>query len=331
MIPLGIDIGSQTISAVLILEGQTHSLEIQNNESGFKQFQAWLETRVSLFELHATMEATSVYWKAIAVFLHALSVQVSVVNPMQIKNFARTKLSRGKTDTLDAKLIAEFTLRMQPSVWHPQTQAFEEIRSLTRALDNLKRSIRRESNQLHSVLRSTPRVESVIASLETRIDFLKLQQAQLEVELERVMLETPSIAADFALLKSVPGIGVVTASVLLAETRGCLHQFSSRGISAFAGLNPCPRESGLMKGKAVLSGLGNPRLRRGFYMAALSASRGRNRFAVMNKRLRAAGKPGKVALIAVAHKILTVCTAVVRSGVPFNPKFLEERVEGLTG
>jgi transposase len=331
MIPLGIDIGSQTISAALILESQTYSLEIQNDESGFKQFQTWLETRVSLLEVHATMEATSVYWKAIAVFLHALCVQVSVVNPMQIKNFARSKLSRGKTDALDAKLIAEFTARMQPNVWHPQTQAFEEIRGLTRALDNLKRSLRRESNQLHSVQRSIPRVESVIVSLEARIAFLKDQQAQLEVELERLILETPSIAVDFALLKSVPGIGVVTASLLLAETRGCLRGFSGRGISAFAGLNPCPRESGLMKGKAVVSGLGNPRLRRGFYMAALAASRGQNRFAVMNKRLRAAGKPGKVALIAVAHKILTVAVAVVRSGVPYNPKFLEERKEGLTG
>lgn len=331
MIPLGIEIGSQTISAALILESQTHSLEIQNDEFGFMKLKVWLETRVALLELHATMEAISVYWKAIAVFLHALNVQVSVVNPIQIKNFARTKLSRGKTDALDAKLIAEFTARMQPVLWHPQTQAFEEIRGLTRALDNLKRSIRRESNQLHSVLRSTPRVESVIASLGTCIDFLKEQQAQLEVELERVILEIPSIAADFALLKSVPGIGVVTASLLLAETRGCLKGFSGRGIRAFAGLNPCPRESGLMKGKAVVSNLGNPRLRRGLYMAALSASRGRNRFAVMNKRLREAGKPGKVALIAVAHKILIVAVAVVRSGVPFNPKFLEERMLGLTG
>jgi transposase len=204
-------------------------------------------------------------------------MQVSVVNPMQIKHFARSKLSRGKTDALDAKLIAEFTARMQPVLWHPQTQTFEEIKSLSRALDNLK------------------------------------------------------------------GIGVVTASLLLAETRGCLKQFSARGASAFAGLNPCPRESaippegaswnqeGLMKGKAVLSGLGNPGLRRGFYMAALSASRGKNRFAELNKRLREAGKPGKVALIAVAHKILSVAVAVVRSGVPFNPRFLEQRVEGLTG
>jgi transposase len=331
MIPLGLDIGSQTISAALILEAQTHSLELENSESGFKQLQTWLETRVTLTKVHATMEATSVYWKAIAVFLHALCVQVSVVNPMQIKNFARTKLSRGKTDVLDAKLIAEFTLRMQPSVWHPQTQTFEEIKSLTRALDNLKRSIRREGNQLHSVQRSIPRVESVITSLEQRIAFLKDQQVQLEIELERVILETPEVAEDYALLKSVPGIGVVTASLLLAETRGGLKQFSARGISAFAGLNPCPRESGLMKGKAVLSGLGNPRLRRGFYMAALSASRGKNRFAVMNQRLREAGKPGKVALIAVAHKILTVAVAVVRSGVPFNPRFLEERLTGLTG
>jgi transposase len=331
MIPLGIDIGSQTISVALLLESQTHSLEISNDESGFVKLKTWLEARVSLLELHATMEATSVYWKAIAVFLYTLYVQVSVVNPMQIKNFARTKLSRGKTDALDAKLIAEFTLRMQPSVWHPQTQGFEEIRGLSRALDNLKRGLQRERNQLRSVQRSTPRVESVINSLEKRIVFLESEQAQLEVELERLMLETPSIAADFALLKSVPGIGVVTASVLLAETRGCLHRFSGRGISAFAGLNPCPRESGLMKGKAVLSGLGNPRLRRGFYMAALAASRGRNRFALMNNRLREAGKPGKVALIAVAHKMLTVAVAVVRSGVPYKEKFLEERMTSLTG
>lgn len=330
MIPLGIDIGSQTISAALILESQTHTLEMTNDESGFVKLKTWLETRVSLLEVHATMEATSVYWKAIAVFLHALDVQVSVVNPMQIKNFARSKLSRGKTDALDAKLIAEFTKRMQPVWWHPQTQAFEEIRGLTRALDNLKRSLRRESNQLHSVLRSTPRVESVINSLEQRIAFLKGQQAQLEVELERVILEIPEVAADFALLKSVPGIGVVTASLLLAETRGCLRAFSGRGISAFAGLNPCPRESGLFKGKAILSGLGNPRLRRGFYMAALAASRGQNRFAVMNKRLREAGKPGKVALIAVARKILTVAVAVVRSGMPYNSRFLEQGLEGLT-
>jgi hypothetical protein len=87
---------------------------------------------------------------------------------------------------------------MQPDIWHPQTQAFEEIRGLTRALDNLKRSLRREGNQLQSVLRSTPRVESVIVLLESRIVFLEGQQAQLEVELERVILETPEVAVDFA-------------------------------------------------------------------------------------------------------------------------------------
>jgi transposase len=84
----------------------------------------------------------------------------------------------------------------------------------------------------------------------------------------------------------------------------------------------------LLKGKAVLSGLGNPRLRRGLYMAALGASRGRNRLAQMNKRLREAGK---VALIAVTHKMLTVAVAVLRSGIPYNPKFLEEQMTGLTG
>jgi hypothetical protein len=84
-----------------------------------------------------------------------------------------------------------------------------------------------------------------------------------------------------------------------------------------------------MNDKAVLSGLGNPRLRQGFCMAALAATRGKNRFAMMNKRLREAGKPGKVALIAVAHQILSV--AVVRSGMPFNQKFLEERMTGLRG
>jgi transposase len=107
--PARLDIGSETISVALILESQTYSLEIQNTESGFVKLQAWLETRVSILELHATIEATSVYWKAIAVFLHVLCVQVSVINPMQIKNFARSKLSLGKTDALDAKLIAEFT------------------------------------------------------------------------------------------------------------------------------------------------------------------------------------------------------------------------------
>src|SRR5512138_1657867 len=145
---LGIDLAKLTFDATLLTTTATqHYQAFPNTPEGFSQLQAWL-TQHNVTELHACMEATNIYWEALATFLHAQGYIVSVVNPARIKGYAQATMQRNKTDKLDSAVIASFCVKHQPSAWEPASEEQRRLRALVRHRDDLLQTQLQQQNRL---------------------------------------------------------------------------------------------------------------------------------------------------------------------------------------
>ena len=326
MVVLGIDIGKREVfvnlqdsdgwSAPQVL-GQRGP--VANTAAGFQQLAEWLEKRVdNIRDVEVVMEATSVYWERYAYFFHALRCLVSVVNPAQIKYFARSVLRRGKTDAMDAEIIARYGHVMHPAGWVPPRTVFSDLRQLTRERETVQLHWLQEQNHLTTLQDAQQVSGTVLALAQQRINLLEQQVVALEDALHALIDTDVSLKQQLTLLLSVPGYGFIAAATVLAETAGFSMLKTGSKISAAAGVAPAPNQSGASTKRGSLSKTGNPRLRRIAYLAALEATRSNSRMKVFYQGLKARGKPPKVALIALARKLLTTGLAVVKSGKPYR-------------
>jgi len=319
---VGVDISSESF-AVCVIDSGSHRNQFDNTESGFTACHSWMQKQgIVASEALAVLEATGVYWEALALYLHQQGYRVSVVNPAQVKYFARSILQRGKSDPQDAELLARFAASMNPRVWEPPSAISEELQTLMRQRDAYVAMLTQERNRLHALKRSAHQSKRAITISEQTIRFLQQQVKELDESFKDTISHDARWQKLLSLLQTVPGIGLVTAAVLLTET-GALSAFhSARQLTAYAGIAPAPYSSG----KTVLrqphiSKIGNPRLRRAFYMAALSSIRFNPAIRSFYNRLSAKGKPKKVVIVAIARKLLVWSFAICKSQEPFNPQY----------
>lgn len=324
MMYLGIDISKDGLDCFKLCENAVFEESFNNTKQGIKKLLKWLEGSE---HLHVVMEATGVYWQACAFALHEQNYKVSVVNPAQVKYFAKSILRRGKTDPMDAELIALYAQRMQPDQWLPTKTIYEELKLMVRERDDLVAQLRQLQNQLHAHNHRHLTPTKLVKLLKHRIHFLKKQSKTLEKMIDELCKETMKVA--YESLRSIPGVGLITASVLLAETAGLESFEHPKQVTAYSGIAPAPNESGTFKGQSRISKIGNARLRKAFYMAALQA-RHHSVFKDLYQRLTNKGRAPKVALIAVARKLMVIAFQLVKSQTLFDPDFLCKN-KALTG
>ncbi|MFB9993766.1 IS110 family transposase [Deinococcus oregonensis] len=332
MVVVGIDIGKDVFFAHLrTAEGgppftpcALHG--VANTVSGCTQLLEWAASHGHApSDFQVVMEATGVYWETCALTLHQAGCQVSVINPAQIKLFARSVLRRGKTDTMDAEIIARYGVVMQPSPWQPPLASIEELKVLVRERETLQHTLTQERNRLHALQHKARSITTVVALVQQRIDLLKEQITALEGAMHALVALNPALSEPLNLLLTVPGYGFVTAVSVLAETQGFHGLQSSRQLFAYAGIAPAPHQSGGMTGPAHISKTGNAHLRRTAYLAAVGAMKCKGPVGQYYRQLRARGKPAKVALVALGRKLLGIGFAVVTSGVPYDEAFESKR------
>ncbi|GEM50156.1 IS110 family transposase [Deinococcus cellulosilyticus] len=324
MFILGIDVGKSELYCRLLQtteKGVSKLGGIQmfpNTEEGRYCLKQWLEGHQALGDTtHAVMEATGVYSQRIAHAIYTAGCQVSVVNGAQIKYFARTKLRRGKTDKMDAELIAQYGLIMKPAVWQPTRDELEHLRALMSERDAIQTLITMEKGRHHAMDHQQNPCLTVVERCEARQKLLGEQLDQVDEEIKNTIQNDAILKAQVDLLCSIPGVGLLTASILLTETHHLENLETAKQWAAYAGLSPVPRESGQFKGRTTISKVGNKKIRNILYLSALTVSRMHNEQTEFYQRLVEAGKPKKVALIALARKILRICFAVLRSGEPY--------------
>lgn len=325
MVVVGIDVGKNELFIHLNPAdgaGQPARTVLANSQEGHTALLSWLANQKVLPEdTSVVLEATGVYWERIATALHVAGFQVSVVNAAQIKFFAKSTLRRGKTDKMDAELIAQYGATMRPACWMPPDRCQEALRALIHERDAVVELITLEKGRQHALDHREHAHLVVIELGQARLRLLEAQRIQLNEAITACVSDSVEIGKQVQLLASVPGIGALTAAIVLSETAHLQNMQDSKQWAAYAGLSPVPRQSGTMVGRCRISKIGNGRLRRAFYFSAVTVSRLKNPLGEYYRRLVASGKPKKVALIALARKILRTCFAVLRSGIPFDPAY----------
>ena len=317
---LGIDIAKDTFDVALRNGDDSCSTgHFDNTLDGFQSLRRWLAHR-EVDSVHACMEATGRYGHPLATFLSAEGYAVSMVNPTRIRAYAQSKLLRSKTDKMDAILIADFCATQAPSLWEPPSAYQSELQSLTRYLDDLKKSRTREITRLKSGIPSG----AVQHAIQDHIDFLDKQIKQVDEEIQELAKENEEHRQQMELLLSIPGIGATTAAKFLAEVPDVSAFPQARRLAAYAGLCPRQHHSGTsVRKKARLSKTGNKYLRTTFYMPALSVMRGSNPLLLpLIERLQKEGRSPMVIIGAVMRKLLHIAYGVLKTGKPFDPNYL---------
>ena len=257
------------------------------------------------------LEATGGFETTVAGALCAAGLPLAVVNPRQIRDFARATGRLAKTDALDAAAIARFADAIRPD---PRPVPDAQARSLSELIGRRRQIVEMMTAERNRRERLASR--RMIKSVDRLLKALRRALSDLEAELDDTIRRTPAWRETDDLLKSVPGIGDVTARTLIAELPE-LGTLDRRKIAALVGVAPFNRDSGTMRGKRTVWG-GRANVRAALYMAALVASRHNPVLRRFYQRLLKAGKPKKVALTAVMRKLLTILNAIVRDQTPWQ-------------
>lgn len=315
---LGIDISKSKFNVCLIREsGKLKHRVFPNTAAGFEQFREWLAQQ-GIERVHACLEATGTYGEALALDLYQAGHSVSVVNPAAVKAFAQSRLSRTKTDKVDAELIARFTIAQAPPLWQPLPQEVQELQALVRRLESLIEMRVAEENRLSSGIT----VDSVRQSLEEHLLYLNQEIKRTEKLIRKHINKHPTLKQQSELLDSIPGIAETTAARLLAELTDLTQYKSARQVAAYAGLVPRERQSGTsLRGRARLSKIGNARLRKALYFPAITALRCSPFFKAWAKALQERGKCKMTVVCAVMRKLIHIAYGVLKNGKPFDPQW----------
>ncbi len=315
---LGIDIAKVKFNLCLLdTDDRLKHKVFPNTPSGFIQLTTWL-AKQGVKRVHACMEATGAYGEPLALFLHGAGHVMSVINPAAIKAFAGSRLSRTKTDKVDAELIARFCLAQQPPAWTPPAPEVRELQALVRRLESLVGMRTMEANRLQAIIT----VEAVKSSVEAHVAYLAEQIKQTEALIRRHVGNHPTLKQQGELLSSIPGIGETTAALLLAEVTDITHYRSARQVAAYAGLVPRERHSGSsVRGRTRLSKIGNARLRRALYFPAITALRCSPFFQAWAKGLEERGKCKMSVIGAAMRKLVHLAYGVLKTGKPFDPQW----------
>lgn len=309
---LGIDISKDVFDVV---DSTDKHYQFKNDLSGFKEFGKCLNENS-----HCVMEVTSCYYQGLATWLYSRSIAVSVVNPLSVKRFIQMRLKTSKTDKLDAQMIRMYGESEDPKLWEPPSKLIIEATELHKLIDMLVIQRAALKNKLKGLKAKGIIKSPVVTSVRRQIRNLGKEIADLETKLDTVVKAyNPDLLTR---LCSIPGMGKRTAIYLIVLTRGFEKFENSRQLISYLGLNPVVRESGSsIRGRSRISKSGNKMARSLLFMCSFTASRNNKACNDIYQRMVAKGKSKKLALIAVANKLLKQSLAIAKSGLPFDENY----------
>ena len=304
---VGIDVSKARLDVALLHAEE--ELQFANDAAGIEQ----LVKQLKMLEVDLVVtEATGGYETTVATALAAAGLRVAVVNPRQVRDFAKATGRLAKTDRIDARVIAAFGEAIKPEIRPLADEDARELEGLLVRRSQLVAMKVQESNRLglaQSAMRKG--IKEHITWLEQEID-------RLNVDLTAALRKSPAWRAKDELLQSFKGIGPLSSGTLMVGLPE-LGRLDRRAIAALVGLAPFNNDSGKMRGRRSIYG-GRSRVRTMLYMAATSAIRFNPVIREFYQRLTARGKPHKVAMVACMRKMLTILNAMVRQRTPWTPE-----------
>lgn len=311
---VGVDVAKDKFDVSVPYNGHYKHIIFPNSVTGHKEFQTWLKQHATM--PWVCMEATGHYSSDIADFLVKQDIRVSVINPYQVKNFAKASLVRNKNDVVDAKTLSLFGQRMDPRPYRPTPPEQKELKELTKIFDMLKSQLTQLNNQLDSINGTTAR-----KILIKFIDKVVQQIAKIEHKIDDLVINNQSLKEQFDLLTSIKGIGPLTAFRILALMPDINSFASAKQFAAYIGITPKQHQSGQFVGKTTISRIGDSRLRKSLYMAALVAKRFNEGLSCFVNRLQLKGKAPKTIICAVMRKLAHIIFGVLKNKQPFKSCF----------
>ncbi|WP_394751089.1 IS110 family RNA-guided transposase [Spongiimicrobium salis] len=309
----GIDISKRVFD---LYNSEVGHLQFTNDEKGFKLLVEHL-SKDSLI----VMEATGYYHYRLAQYLYKTGFAVSVVNPLSVKRFIQMKLTKVKTDKSDAKAICEYGMLNEVPLYNALTDVQAECLQLFRLLDNYLKQRTATKNKLHGEKSLGVPSKLVYRSLTRHLKHLNGEIELLEGHLLELIKQEQQ--HQLTLLKSIPGVGVKTALFLIVVTDGFKKFESAKQLCSYVGITPTIRESGSsIRGRSRISKIGNRKLRNLLFLCAFSACKHNKACKELYDRIVVKGKSKKLALIAVANKLLKQAFAIAKSGLPYDENFV---------
>jgi len=303
---VGLDIAKDHIDVSVRPTGE--QWRVAQTDDGMAQLVAHLG---ALTPALVVVESTGGYETAAVTALAVAQLPVAVVNPRQVRDFAKAIGRLAKTDALDAAVLALFAERVRPAVRPLPDEAHQELIALVTRRRQLLDMLTAERNRLATARRS------VRASVQQHVRWLERRIHDADADLTTTIQQSPLWRTQDDLLRSVPGIGPITSSLLIALLPE-LGVLSRREIASLVGVAPLNRDSGQQRGRRIVWG-GRAAVRGPLYMATLVATRHNPVLRGFYRRLRDAGKPPLVALVAAMRKLLTILNAMVKHQQPWQP------------
>ena len=304
---VGIDVSKAQLDTAFGAEAEVVGLA--NDAAGISQL---LERLKALRPSLVVMEASGGYETAAATAIAAAGWRLAVVNPRQVRDFARATGRLAKTDRIDARILSVFGKAIEPQVTSLPDEEAQALQALLLRRQQLVTMRGQESQRLEhaqSVMRK---------NIKKHIDWLDQEIDKLDIDLTTGLRKSPAWRAKDELLRSFKGVGRITSGTLLVALPE-LGRLDRRKIAALVGLAPFNRDSGAMRGRRSIYG-GRARIRTLLYMAATTAIRCNPVIRAFYERLKSRGKPHKVALVACMRKMLTILNAMVRESTPWTPE-----------
>ncbi len=312
----GLDVSGDTLDVCYQLaDGSFEWAKVPNSLEGFKQI--WKLTG-KLF--HFVMEATGIYQLPFCFFLEGKKAQYSVLNALQVKRYMQMKLERNKTDKKDAYHICMYGIEHNPSIYQMPNRLYFECRALNNAIETITKEITSFKNKLHALSRLDIDTKVIWAAYQKMLKDLQAELKKLEAELYRKLEARQSVL--LKQVRSVVGIGKRATAILVVSTQAFAHTETYQQLISYAGLSPKEYSSGSsIRGRVRICKQGGSLLRHTLYMCALNAKATNAACKALFDRLVAKGKNKKLALIAVANKLLKQVFGVVKNGTLFNRNY----------
>ena len=304
---VGIDVSKATLDLAVRPTGETW--QVPNDDPAWPELVARVR---ALAPTRIVLEATGGYEHAVVAALAAAGLPVVVANPRQVRDFGRACGQLAKTDRIDAALLALFAERVQPELRPLPDAAAQALDALLTRRRQLLEMLTAERNRLGFARGPIRR------DIDQHIRWLEKRLTDVDRDLAAAIEASPVWRATEDLLRTVPGVGPVLSRTLLGALPE-LGRLTNKQIAALVGVAPHARDSGTLRGKRMIWG-GRASVRAVLYMGALVAAQFNPVIRAFYQRLRAAGKPAKVALTACMRKLLIILNAMVRTGTPWSPE-----------
>ncbi len=330
---LGIDVAQKELVVCLSKLNSDLSIEhyankvFSNKETGFAALIKWVKKlTIEDVEVHFVMEATGVYHQKFAYYLDANGFNVSIVLPNKISNYIRTLETRTITDKTCAEAIAQFGLERKLDKWHKPNIIYKNLQQLTREREQIVEERSIVKNQLHAEnAEAEPNVSS-LKRLKARIKFLSKQEKEIKQDIEKCIKKDEAIDKEIKNITTIPGVGRLTATIVLAETNGFELIRNKKQLISYSGLDVREKQSGTsIKGKPRISKKGNKFLRKAMFFPALSAVKYEQNYKEIYARLVSKNGIKMKGLVAVQRKLLELIYIIFKNKTVYQSDYIKEK------